>query len=87
MDSELEQRFEKLQAFIIEHIASKQDLLDLKQELPTKVDFQNLQSSVDTIARLQQDNANEIKVLGAQITRLEQWVINAAPKLGVEYKP
>ncbi len=87
MDSELEQRFEKLQTFIIEHIASKQDLLDLKQELPTKVDFQNLQSSVDTIARLQQDNANEIKVLGAQITRLEQWVINAAPKLGVEYKP
>jgi hypothetical protein len=54
MDSELEQRFEKLQAFIIEHIASKQDLQDLKQELPTKVDFDKLQSSVDTIARLQQ---------------------------------
>ena len=65
MDSELEQRFEKLQAFIIEHIASRQDLLELKQELPTKTDFDKLQSSVDTIARLQQDNANEIKVYSA----------------------
>ena len=57
MDSELEQRFEKLQAFIIELIASRQDLLELKQELPTKTDFDKLQSSVDTIARLQQNHS------------------------------
>jgi predicted nucleic acid-binding Zn-ribbon protein len=83
----LNERFDTLSTFILDHVATKRDLQDLRKKLPSKDDFSKLQTSVDGVAKSGKDNTDEIKVLGHQISRMEEWIKRAAPKLGVEYKP
>jgi hypothetical protein len=77
---------ENLKLFIGENMVTKQELSDLREELPTKEDFNSLQTSMDGIAKQFKDTSDEVKILGHQISRMEGWVKEAAPKLDVEYK-
>jgi hypothetical protein len=45
-----------------------------------------LTNSIDAYAKIARDYFQEVTVMGARVSRMESW-IQAAAKLGVEYKP
>ena len=53
----------------------------------TKEDFNRLQESVDGIAKQFQEQRQEQIVGALRSERMEAWIIKAAGKIGVEYKP
>lgn len=90
MDQELKKindRLDKLTDFITDNLVTKDELADLRADLPTKADFANLQKSVDAIAKGFKDSEQELKIVGARTTRMESWIQKAAEKIGVPYKP
>jgi hypothetical protein len=66
---------------------TKQELQDLRDELPTKEDFAQLQTSVDGIAKRFKDTEEELAVTSERTSRMEAWIQKAAVKIGVKYKP
>lgn len=55
--------------------------------LVTKEDFNTLQTSVDKIAKNLDNYHKELQVYQHRTSTLEDWVTQAAPKVGVDYKP
>ena len=84
---EVNDRLDKLTNFISKHMVTKQELSELKAELPTKADFSQLQSSVDGIARDYKTLTQELPVMGHRVSRIESWVTKAAEKIGLPYRP
>jgi len=83
----IDQRVDNLKTFLDENMVTKQELSDLRDELPTRAEFSRLQTSVDGIAKQFLDQQQE-QIIGAQrASRMEAWIIKAATKIGVEYKP
>lgn len=76
-----------LKKFVQTNMVTKQELDDLREELPSRADFNRLQQSVDGIAKQFQDQRQELMVGAARSERMEAWIIKAAEKIGVEYKP
>ena len=50
--------------FIQQNVALKDDLQELKKELPGKEDFSQLQTSVDGLAKLTKSLSENLKFLG-----------------------
>ena len=89
MDQELKKlntRLDKLMSFLAKNMLTKQELKDLKDELPSRADFAYLQSSVDGIAKRFKDTDQELQIASARTLRMEAWIKKAANKIGVEYK-
>ena len=78
---------ENLKQFVHTNMVTKQELDDLQEELPTRADFSRLQQSVDGIAKQFQEQKQEQIVGASRSKRMEAWIIKAAEKIGVEYKP
>jgi hypothetical protein len=76
-----------LKKFLDENMVTKQELQDLREELPTRADFNQLQTSVDGIAKQFLDHKQEQIVGASRASRMEAWIVRAAAKIGVEYKP
>jgi hypothetical protein len=90
MDHQLQdisQRLDKLTDFLRENMVTKQELEDLRVELPSRTEFHQLQTSVDGIAKRFKDTDEELQVVGERTSRMEAWIQKAANKIGVEYKP
>jgi hypothetical protein len=85
--TEINQRLDSLITFVQEKVVTKDELEDLKAQLPTRADFARLQTSVDGTARSFINTQQEVLLTSAKMTRLEEWVQEAARKIGVEYKP
>lgn len=65
---------------------TKQELEELRNDLPTRADFSSLQASVDGIAKRYLSTDQEQTVTGARTIRMEAWIQKAAKKIGLEYK-
>ncbi len=78
---------DNLKSFVQTNMVTKQELDDLREELPSRADFNRLQQTVDGIARQFQDQRQELLVGASRSERIEAWIIKAAEKIGVEYKP
>ena len=78
--------FENLKTFIQQNVALKNDLQELKTELPSKENFSQLQTSVDGLAKLTKDYYEEVTVLRGKVERMEKWIQDAALKLGLKYE-
>jgi len=87
MDQEINNEFKSLRDFLNKNMVTKQELEDLRVDLPTRADFSKLQTSVDGIAKQFQDQRQEQIVGAARTARMEAWIVNAANKIGLEYKP
>jgi hypothetical protein len=87
MDQETKNEFVALRNFLQENMVTKQELQDLREELPTREDFSQLQTSVDGIAKHFQEQRQEQTIGASRTSRMEAWIIKAASKIGVEYKP
>jgi len=87
MDKETSIAFNDLRVFLRNNMVTKQDLQDLRDDLPTKADFNQLLTSVDGIAKRFKDADEELQVGGERSSRMEAWIQKAAPKIGVDYKP
>jgi len=90
MAQELEditKRLDKLTDFLGENMVTKQELEDLRADLPTQAGFHNIQTSVDGIAKRFKDTDQELQVVGERTSRMEASIQKAANKIGVEYKP
>jgi hypothetical protein len=68
-------------------MVTKQELDDVREELPNRGDFNQLQISVDSIARQFHEQKQEQIIGAARASRMETWIIKAAAKIGLEYKP
>jgi len=87
MDQEIKNEFKSLRDFLNKNMVTKQELEDLRVDLPTRAEFSRLQTSVDGIAKQFQDQRQEQIVGAARTARMEAWIVNAANKIGLEYKP
>jgi hypothetical protein len=87
MDQETKNEFKSLRDFLGKNMLTKQELEELRRDLPTRAEFNQLQISVDGIAKQFQDQRQEQIVGTARAARMETWIIKAATKIGLEYKP
>ena len=78
--------FDSLKTFIQQNAALKGDIQELKTELPSKENFSQLQTSVDGLAKLTKDYYEEVTMLRGKVERMEKWIQDAAPKLGLKYE-
>jgi hypothetical protein len=84
---EIGKKLNDLTVFLETNMVTKQELKDLREELPTREDFSQLQTSVDGIAKQFTDRKDEKVISASRSERMEAWIVKAAKKLGVEYKP
>lgn len=87
MDHDIKKQFDQLKNFLDEHMVTKSELQDLRDDLPTRKDFSQLQASVDGIAGQYHSHDQELSVLGERSSRMEGWIIKAARKIGLDYRP
>lgn len=66
---------------------TKEDLRTTVQNLPTKVDFSSLVSSVDAYAKKADTYFQEMVMLTRKVDRLEKWVLQLAEKLHMRLEP
>lgn len=89
--NKLNQRLDSLMDFLREHVPTKeefgQELTKLREEVATKEELRILTNSIDAYAKIAKDYFQEVTVMGARVSRMEAWIMAAATKLGVEYKP
>jgi len=76
-----------LKEFVQANMVTREEFENRLDELPTRADFNQLQISVDGIARQFQEQKQEQIVGASRSKRMEAWIIKAADKIGVEYKP
>jgi hypothetical protein len=79
------EELKQLSDFLLEEFktifVTKEDL----DKVDKKID--NLTTSVDGLAKRVEENTHEIKAVGHRVDRMEGWMIKAAPKIDLEYKP
>jgi len=80
-------RLNNVITYLRTNIVTKDDLADLRADLPTRGDFAQLQSSVDGIAKLFVESDQELKIVSHRTSRMEAWITKAAAKLGPDYRP
>ncbi len=85
--SRIENRFDTLMAFLDKHMVTREDFVARFETVPTRQDFNVLQRSVDGIAKSYKDTGQELLVVGERTSRMETWIIKAAAKIGLDYKP
>jgi|GEM_PF-6022875 len=79
--NEIKSDVTELKKFVQTNMVTKQELDDLREELPTRADFNKLQQSVDGIAKQFQEQRQELVVGAARTERMEAWIIKAAEKM------
>jgi hypothetical protein len=82
----LDQKFENLHGFLGEHMATKTDLEELRSELASKEDINQVITAVDGIAKQMQTYNEEMPAIQQQLRDMKDWIMEAAKKIGVEYK-
>ncbi len=87
MDQETKNEFRSLRDFLNKNMVTKQELEELRADLPTRSEFNQLQTSVDGIAKQFQDQRQEQVVGAARAARMEAWIIKAAAQIGLDYEP
>ena len=86
MDQETNNAFEKLYDYLRAQMITKDEIDARFETLPTKADIHRLQSSVDGAGGYK-GMSEELTVIGARTSRIEHWIIKAAARIGLEYKP
>ncbi len=81
-----DQQVKSIKDFLYKEMPTKQEMEERFSELPTKQNFSNLQTSVDSYAKKADLYYQEMAVMRHRMERMEDWIKLAAPKLGVEYK-
>lgn len=60
---------------------------ELEKRLATKADIARLENTVNSFAKKEKDRGQEEKIVKAKTEQIEHWVIQAAEKVKVPYKP
>jgi len=83
----IENRFDTLMKFLQKHMVTRQEFDERFETVPTRQDFHVLQVSVDGIAKQYKNTDQELTIVGERTSRMESWIIKAAAKIGLDYKP
>ena len=75
-----------IKSFLYKEMPTKREMEKRFAELPTKQDFNLLQVSVDAYAKQSKDYYQEVTVVVAKVNRIEAWIKEASPKLGIKYQ-
>lgn len=90
MDADIKKEFDDLKSFLREHMVTKQDLGEAKQELrselASKEDLNRLTIAVDSLSKLTKDYYEELNVLRHRVERMEKWIMQVAETTGVKYE-
>ena len=79
---QIDQRFNKLE-FRMDRFEGRLEQF----ENDTKAGFERVSSTLDGIVARIKDDEVERAALSAQVTRHEDWIVDAAPVVGVTYTP
>jgi hypothetical protein len=77
---------DNLKTFVQSNLVTKKEFEDRLAELPTKRDFNGLLRAVDGLAKQLTGLTDELSVGASRSKRMEDWIIKAAEKIGVEYE-
>jgi predicted nuclease with TOPRIM domain len=90
MDADIKNEFDNLKNFLREHMATKEDLVNLKDELrselASQVGLNQLTTAVDNLAKLTKDYYDEMAVLRHKVERMEKWILQVSASTGVKYE-
>jgi len=87
MDQETRNQFKKLRDFLDKNMVTKGEIDARFETLPTKADINRLYNAVDGIAGDYKTFDQELTVIGERTSRMEGWIMKAAEKIGLDYKP
>jgi hypothetical protein len=87
MDQDLNDQIKQLRLFLQQNMITKEEFDQRISELPSKADFHQLQTSVDGIAGQFKERNQERVVAAERSTRMETWIMSAAKKIGLDYRP
>jgi uncharacterized coiled-coil DUF342 family protein len=76
-----DQKFDKISGEIIN---TKQEVVNIKENMVTKDDFSNLLTSVDGYAHKADGYFQEMVMLSKKVDRHETWLLQVADKLGIK---
>lgn len=89
--NKLNQRFDTLMDFLRQHVPTKEELNQefdkLRSEVATKEELRILTTSIDAYAKIAKVYFQDVTIMGARVSRMEAWIMAAATKVGVDYKP
>jgi hypothetical protein len=75
-----------LQTFIRKHTVTNAELKEALAAQPSKKQVEKLTSAIDRLTKQTKDNTEERIVLEHRLETMQEWIKQAALKLGIEYK-
>ncbi len=90
MDAELKQQLDRIEKFLLEHVVTREELLEhvrrLEEKMATKASMENLRDSVDKFAKTVKNFEQEHLALKEQMSTVQGWIRSAAKRLDIEFK-
>jgi len=77
----LNNKFNKISKEIID---VKQDVVGIRENMATREDFSNLQTSVDGYVKKVDDYSQDETMLSHKVNRHENWLLKIADKIGIK---
>ncbi len=87
MDQELKQQLDRMEAFLMNHMVTKEEFSQLGQKVDKiEQSVNQLTQSVERLATLVQKMMDEHTAIKHQMLAMQDWIRKAAEKIGVEFK-
>ncbi len=87
MDQDLKQQLDRIEKFMMEHLATKQEVTELAGKLNTLTESVNkLTTAVDNLAKRINDFDDQNTTLKHQLLSLQDWAREVSKKVGIEFK-
>ena len=87
MDADIEKRFDDLMSFLHQHMVTKAEFNELKEEVVRHgIRLDQLTIAVDNLTKLTKEYYEEMAVLRHKVERKEKWILQVAETTGVKYE-
>lgn len=87
MDQELKQQLDRMEKFLFEHVATKEELSELEVKVGNLTESINrLTSTVENLATQVKNFSQEHIVMKQQMLAMQEWIRKASEKIGIEFK-
>lgn len=87
MDQDLKQQLDRIEKFMMEQLATKQEVSQLTERVNSLAEsIERLTTSVANLAKQIHDFSQEHETLKHQLLAVQDWIRKAADKVGIEFK-
>jgi hypothetical protein len=86
MDQEDSKKLDQIMKFLCEQMPTKEDLKEFATKADIQTESNKVLSAVDGIAKQMQTYNDELPAIQQQLREMKDWIMEAAKRIGVEYK-